>query len=650
LNSSLHNAKRTFNGDFVWEVASMNILLARLALLFLVLIVSHTGRSVGAESSMAKADQLRQQLNHPSPVVRKQAALTLAEANVAEAIPVLIDLLAELPAEERRSVEEFLTKLAGEWAPTRLLASEDKIARKIYRDAWMAWWQNSDGAALLALLGEHTLTPELRRKIKEQISQLGDEEFSKRETVMKELHDLGRVALPQLREAVKDRDPEIVRRAHDLIEQIEREPSRNLPSAVVRLLALRKPPGAVEALLAYLPFAEEEKRTDEVKKSLALLARRDGKLDAALVRALSDGSLLLRVVAAEALVEGGGDEGRAIVRPLLKDKDSLMRLRIAFALVMAGEHDMVPALIDLLPAASDEQIEQIEYILIQLAGASAPETLWGTEEADKQKRRDAWAVWWKRNSERLGSPQLTIRPWYGHTLLCDSGRNRVFEIDRRGRERWAIEGVPFPVDAWVVDDNHVLIAEYMGGKISERDLHGRILWSKGLAARPVNVQRLADGHTFIATLNGILEVDGTGKEVYSFQVGGGVTAAYRMRDGCIACLARNGSRCIFLDTSGNSLHEFPSNRDGSWTSGIDLLANDHILITQPNRHKVTEYDRNGKLIVEVNAPMATTATGLPNGHFLIASSTQRRVYEVDRSGKVVWEHKAEGALFRARRR
>lgn len=603
---------------------------------------------------LAQAEQpldLRQRLKDPSPTVRKHAALTLAEANEAEAIPVLIDLLAELPADERRPVEAYLTKLAGEWAPVGQVKGEDKIARKIRRDAWMAWWRNTDGAAMLALIGEHTLTPQLRHTVKERIGKLGDDDFSTREAATKELFDLGRVTLPQLREAIKNSDLEIVQRARYLIRRIEQEPLRNLPSVAVRLLALRKPPGAVEALLSYLPLAEEEKLTDEVKKSLALLAVRDGKLDSALVRALADDLPLLRAVVAETLVKNGGKEGHAVVRPLLKDKTPSVRLRVALALVGAGERQAVPVLIDLLPVVSDEQIGQIEDVLIQLAGDSAPETPWGTQEADKQKSRATWASWWKANGERIDLTRLVVRPWYSYTLLCDSSRNRVFEIDRYGKERWAVEGVPFPVDAWVVGGHRILIAEWMGRKISERDFQGKVLWSLGVASQPVNVQRLANGHTFIATVNQIQEVDRAGKEVYTIKnVVGGITAAYRAPDGRIICLAGHGRQCILMDTSGNRLTGFPSNRDGSWTSGIDLLANGHILITQPNRNKVAEYDTDGKLIVEVNAPMATTATGLPNGHFLIASSSHHRAFEVDRSGKVVWEYKTGGNLFRARRR
>ena len=164
------------------------------------------------------------------------------------------------------------------------------------------------------------------------------------------------------------------------------------------------------------------------------------------------------------------------------------------------------------------------------------------------------------------------------------------------------------------------------------------------------MQRLPNGHTFIATLNQIVEVDRSGKEMYAINnIVGGITAAYRARDGRIICVAQNGP----VHHPGHDRQAPQAVRvqsHGGWTSGIDLLTNGHILITQPNRNKVAEYDRDGKLIVEVDAPLATTATGLPNGHFLIASTNGRRAFEVDRNGKMVWEHKAPGNIFRARRR
>jgi len=68
-----------------------------------------------------------------------------------------------------------------------------------------------------------------------------------------------------------------------------------------RLVALRQPPGAAEALLAFLPSAEDEAIVGEVQATLAAVAMHDGKPEPALVQALDDKQPLRRAVAAAAL-------------------------------------------------------------------------------------------------------------------------------------------------------------------------------------------------------------------------------------------------------------------------------------------------------------------------------------------------------------
>ena len=85
---------------------------------------------------------------------------------------MLIDLLAELPVEQRRRVEEFLQQLAGEWAPAMSFQGEDEIARKIRRDVWSAWWKSVDGQSLLAALRKRTLTAEDRGTIHDLLGKL----------------------------------------------------------------------------------------------------------------------------------------------------------------------------------------------------------------------------------------------------------------------------------------------------------------------------------------------------------------------------------------------------------------------------------------------------------------------------------------------
>jgi HEAT repeat protein len=601
----------------------------------------------GAELDAARKERLHQRLNDASPSVRKQAALTLAEANDADAIPVLIDLLAELPADERRPIEEFLSKLAGEWTPLSQFNSEDKIARRIRRDAWRAWWRDTDGQALLGIVEEYTATPEVRRKIHKWIDNLHNNEFALREEAAAELEHLGRLALPQLREARASKNAETARSARQLVERIEREPGRSLPLAAVRLLGLRKPDGATAALLAYSPLAEEENAVAEIGKALAVLALRDGKLDADLLRALKDAKPDVRAAAAEAVVKGGGKAGRQAVQPLLRDDAATVRLRLALALALAGDKNGVPVLIDLLAVLPDEHVGRAEAALCQLAGDSAPETPLGTEAADKKKCRDAWAAWWKVNAGRIDMARLTDRPSLGYTVICDINGNRVYEIDRAGKQRWTIQNVRQPMDAVVVPGQRVLIAEY-GGSVSERDFQGKVVWQRQMTM-PACVQRLPNGNTFMAGRNQLLEVDRAGKEVYSIRMPNTVNAAYRSRQGSIVCLLRT-NQCALMDTTGKQLSSFASNHGGNMYGGLDVSPTGHILVTRRGQNKVAEFDRDGKTLREVDAPGATTATALPNGHLLIANQQEQRVYELNRAGKVVWEHKNAGQVFRARRR
>jgi HEAT repeat protein len=593
---------------------------------------------------------VRNLLKDPSPAVRLRAALALAEAHDADAIPVLIELLGVLPFEQRQRVEEFLTRLAGEWAPVLAPPSDDKIARKIRQDAWAGWWRNTDGASLLAAIREQTRTPEARTKIAGLIARLNSEEFVTRENASKELFAMGRIVLRQLREAAQSKDAEMSTRANLLIDQIEREPSYRLPAAAIRLLSVRKPPGSVEALLAYLPFADGEPLVAEVQKSLVVLARPNGNLDPVLVRALAAGEPNLRAVAGEALATGGGAEGRTAVRKLLSDPMPAVRLRVALALSMAGDDGGMPSLIELLTVLPDDQVGQVEDVLFQLAGETAPDVPVGSKREERKKCHDAWAAWWKVNAARVDLTRLTIHPSLGYTLICDLNGNRVFEVDRQGKPRWIITNAGGPVDARILPGNRVLIAEYGADRLTERDFNGNILWERRIA-NPVNVQRLPNGNTFVATVNGpIVELDRAGNEVSRINnLPGNIMAGVRTRRGTVICLTQNG-QCFVLDAAGRQLSTFASGHHQQSMGGIDLLPNGRILVAQPNRNKVVEFDTEGKVIREVDAPNSMAATGLPNGHILATSQNTQRVCEVDRSGKTVWEYTAAGQVFRARRR
>lgn len=623
----------------------MNNYLKRIFVLVMAACACQVAPTTQAESDTANTEKLLQQLKAPSPAVRKQAALTLAEANDADAISVLIGLLAELPVEESKEIDEYLTQLAGEWIPIFAQNGDDLAARKKRRQIWKKWWEGVDGKAQLAAIRRHTPTPELRRKVEALLVQLGDDAFFTREAADTELHRLGRIALPQLREAASNHDAEVARRARRLIERLESDPKSQLSRAAVRLVALRKPAGAAAALLDYSPLAEEENLRDDVTNALTALAVRQGQLETALLHGLTDRRPHFRSLAAEALAQGGGKAGCAAVRKRLGDEVASVRLRIALALARSGEKDGVPVLIDLLPLLSDEEIGAAEEALYQLAGDTAPET-----PDDKKQRRDAWAAWWKNNGERADLRRLKNPTELGYTLLCDTGKNCIFEIDRHGKERWRIGGLLLPSDAVVVPGNRVLVAEYLANRVTERDLTGKILWQKNIN-EPNGVQRLPNGNTFLVSRQGaILEVDRAGKEVYRLQnVPHDVRAAHRTPQGTIVYLTPKGE-CVYADTTGKRLKSFDTHHLPSDVNGLQVLPNGHILVSPQQGDKLVEYSGEGKKIREIRAPQAATAMGLANGNYLVASYLAQRVYEVNRGGRIVWEYKNAGHVYQARRR
>lgn len=158
-----------------------------------------------------------------------------------------------------------------------------------------------EGPALLAWLRRQTKTDKDLEQAEKLIRQLGDNSFAVREKASAALVTLGPSVVPMLRRALKDPDLEIARRAEVSIEQIEKASTADIVSSVIRLIGHRKPKGAAEVLLAYVPFAADASLAGEVRAALTNVALRDGKPDPILVQAVNDKNPLRQAAASEAL-------------------------------------------------------------------------------------------------------------------------------------------------------------------------------------------------------------------------------------------------------------------------------------------------------------------------------------------------------------
>jgi hypothetical protein len=583
----------------------------------------------------------RKALADPDPQVRLKAALPLARQLDEQAVGVLIELLAELRPADRRLAEQVLQELAEEWAPNPGLTGDDEVSRRIRRDCWAVWWKNTDGAALLAAFRKRTLTPDQTARAKALTVQLGDKVYAVRARAFAELVALGPAVLPLLRQAMDGVDLEQLRRLEQCIQKIEaRAKDDTLPPVAARLLAVRKPAGATEALLAYLPCTEDEVMKWEVGKALQRLAAPNAKPDPVLVKALADTVPLRRAVAGEVLAGLEAAEIRAAVRKLLADADRTVRLRVAVALACAGDKEAIPVLIDLLAELPREQRWRVEEILYGLADDTAPTFEAGDEPAARQKYRAAWQTWWKDHAATTRPAARELPPpLLGFTVIAETP-SRVLELDARGKLRWAIDNLQYPTDVHILGGNRVLICETNGKRITERDFKGNILWEKSdLPVQPYNVQRLANGNTFVALSTGLREFDPAGKTVFDLNVND-LRAAWKMPDGKMVYLTGD-AQCVRLDAAGKEIGRFlpgPFDR-GPCLMDLGLTSRGSLLISKGKR--VEEFDQGGKVLWRAAVLGCGTATR--NGHIVVSHTDSRSVTQYDRAGAVVWRYQlAEG--------
>lgn len=593
----------------------------------------------------------RKLLTDRSASVRLRAALTLAAINDPEAVSTLIRLLAELPEESAREAEAFLTELAGEQAP-KVAVGSDLRSREKARDTWARWWKDNDGTALLKELEKRIPTGPVIARVEALISKLGDDNFDVREEAEAELKKMGPRIRPLLKAALSDRDLEVRKRSQQIVTAMKMDSNTLLSPTVPRLLAIRKPKGAVEALLAYLPFAGDESLLDELQNALNAVAYPDGKAHPDVVKALTDKRAARRAAAAIALCHGARTEQRPAVRKLLEDPDAEVRLRTALALAGAKDPEAVPVLIRLVGELSAEGASRAEEYLFELAGEKLPKDLPDGED-DRPKRSKRWQAWYEENRKTLVMPGRAERQrGLGYTLIMMWGAARIFEVDRRGKVRWEIEGV-FARDAHVLSDGRVLVAEPNAEKVSERNVKGEVLWERSLpGVYPRQVERLKSGNTFVVGMGTLVELTRDGREVFRIKRLNDILTARKLPNGQIALITRKWA-FLRLDTRGNVLKtaqlQYPSNA----IDRHEILDNGGVLVAIPFNNTVIEYNPDGKVVRTFRAKSPYSVVRLPSGNLLLTEG-EGKVVEINRDGRKVWEYDPKTGVglgaHRARRR
>ena len=350
--------------------------------------------------------------------------------------------------------------------------------------------------ALVQFFQKRCLAEKDRADIAKLIRQVGAADYRTREKATLDLVKRGPAVLEMLRAAPAG-DTEVQSRLESSIRRIhEKEVNPGVRAIAVRVLAQRKP-GSAETLLAYLPFADDERVIDEIRWQLIKHARKDGKPDPALAAALSDRAPPRRAGAAEALARVAGAEHQDALRKLLADADPSVRYHTARGLAFAKEPGAVPVLIDALTELPINAAWQAEDFLLRLAGATTPPTTpMGNDKEARARCKAAWQLWWKANAAKVDLAKLEDEPrLLGRTLIVLLDQGRVLELGPDQQLRFDIKGINYPLDAQAVGEDRVLLAEYHGRCITERNAQGDVVWQQPImnplvARRPGQQQHL----------------------------------------------------------------------------------------------------------------------------------------------------------------
>ncbi len=527
----------------------------------------------------------------------------------------------------------------------------------------------TDPGNLLNFLRQRCSSDEDLVNLERLIRQMGNSRFEERERAAEKLKTFGILALAALREASKDSDLEIARRANVCIRHIQRNTNFALPRAVVRSLVRRRVQSAPEVLLRYLPYAAyDPELEEEIWFDLDKLVANDSKLVRVFADALEDPLPARRAVAAYLLGRRGNLEQQLAAEKAFKDTDPLVVLRAAQGLLGSRRKRAIPALIGLLGSAPLDIAWQAEEMLHWAASADDPPTVsLGDGSLPLRKEcQSAWREWWARKGPDLDLRKKDKDPRRPVLLLMGQQITRKGQSDYYlclcgcdGNPHWQCKGISG--DAQLLRGGRLLVlnGSPSGAAIAQRgklqppaelitgewDLRGKLVRRYQTLRFPVFCCRLPNGNTFLGGRQQYQELSSNGSQVYS-QLVGRIKGLEQFHS---PQMTPRGTILVRLD-NGNGvqgLAEFdpPSKtilvkttlRVGVGSNAtVEPLPNGNYLLADPTRGRVLEVDRQGNLVWQHAYPQVMLAARLRDGSTIIGSR-RGTVFEVDAKGQTVWE-------------
>jgi acetyl esterase/lipase len=210
----------------------------------------------------------------------------------------------------------------------------------------------------------------------------------------------------------------------------------------------------------------------------------------------------------------------------------------------------------------------------------------------------------------------------GHTLFTLGPKKQVVEIDAARNTVWSYTaGLEHPIAAQRLANGNTLIGDARLGRVIEVTRDHRIVWkyeSAGLAnMRMRNCRRTGAGTTLIAVEAEarIIEVDAAGKVVWQWQAPNGVNRrayqALRLDNGHTMISLNDPGEVVEVNRGGQvarSLGGAKPDLQMGWASGLAVLPNGNLLISDYTGRRLIEVDSGGKVVAQLRTGERTYAS------------------------------------------
>lgn len=488
----------------------------------------------------------------------------------------------------------------------------------------------TDADGLRSFLESHIPGPEDETRLKQNLADLGDAEYARREAAMQTLLARPPRALEELEKLVGSDDPEIRWRAKLILDSL-RQPGNDLLYASLIVISSRKIQGLANVVLGVAPLCQSESM--QLAMSRALIATATERDAEVLRKNLASDEARIRMACLNALLTAIGEAAVPDVVPLLDDKSDLVRFDAAFQLLKHRRAESLRTLGKLLVSehltVRNRSIHQLRSTLpvsLPYSGYEPPE--------DRARHAAEWQKTIEANLEEKPEPVTITAPatFTPHLALHSSRLRSLILIGRDGSVRTK-EMDRAGTRVTVLENGNLLTVNPAQPFVTEVDAAGKtVSQSKTLDERPIVAVRRNDGSTLVATMeSSLIELNASGDMIRKTVVGV-LLDLETLPSGDTLLLSFADSKVKQIDVTGRP--QWQATLPAPPTS-MCLTSDGHALIALQGLKQIIDVDLTTKELKPLDSPFRAPAQieQLVDGRLVIVDAVG--AHYADRQGVLI---------------